>query len=121
MRMTLATLLLAASLIFPVLLNGQTFTNSLVGIACAVASVAMAVRPARDRGGPGARRLWGGIVSGLGVLVAVVLAVGLPSAYRFQTGFNRRVKDLRRQHQRADALGSAALRAQRPLASFNEQ
>src|SRR5947209_2698466 len=72
MRLIVALLFLMLGVAFPLLLNGQTFTNSLVGIAFASAAVALGVGLARDMRATEAR-LWAGrIVVGLAVLLAAL-------------------------------------------------
>jgi hypothetical protein len=96
MRIITALVFLLVGLGFTLLLNGQTFTNSLVGIALASAAIAIAFGPARDDSAPRARLWKARILVGLGVLLAVALLTQLRSAYRFQSGFNRRVVRIRR-------------------------
>jgi hypothetical protein len=96
MRITIAVLCLFFGLVFPSLLNGQTFTNSVLGIAFATAAVALAIGPARNRNVSGYRLGASRVVLGLGVLLAAFLVAQLPSAYRFQTGFNHKIQELRR-------------------------
>jgi hypothetical protein len=111
MRLTCAIILLAVGLVFQALLNGQTFTNGLIGLACALASVAVALSAARDRHAPSTAHVWARVVAALAILLTIIVAAGLPSAYRFQAGFNRRVKELRRQRQGADTLRPARPRS----------
>jgi hypothetical protein len=99
MRFIAALFFLMLGVAFPLLLNGQEFTNSLLGIACASAAVALALRPLRDGWGPEV------IVVGLGVLLIAALLAHLPSAYRVQGRFNREREQLRPRGHRADVTG----------------
>src|SRR4051795_7506203 len=101
MRLIVALTSLMLGLATPLLLNGQTFTNSLFGIAFAGAAVALASGPARTPRAPGARPWAGRIVVGLGVLLAAALLAQLPSAYRSQGDFNPKAMQLRRRRHRA--------------------
>jgi len=95
MRIFGALFSLLLGLMFPLLLNGQTFRNSLLGMAFALGSIALILgmksdRPDRKLNPDGGRR-----VVGLGILLIVALGVQLPSAYQSQIQFNRKVKELR--------------------------
>jgi hypothetical protein len=96
MRIIAALVFLLVGLGFTLLLNGQTFTNSVVGIALATAAVAIVLGPARDDSTPRARLWTARILVALGVLLAVALLTQLRSAYRFQSRFNRGVEQIRR-------------------------
>jgi hypothetical protein len=109
MRLIVAMLFPTLGLAFPSLLNGQTFTNSLVGIACPSAAVAPGAGLARDPRARAARLRAGRIVVGLAVLLAAALLAQLPSAYRFQAGFNRRLEQLRQGGYRAGSPGKASM------------
>lgn len=98
MRLKGAVLLLFLGVVFPLLLNGQTFTNSAIALACATAGVALALPAARDpRAAPATRRV-GRVCAALGVFLAALVAAQLPTAYRLQARFNRKVAELRRAH-----------------------
>ena len=90
MRLVFAIVFLMLGLAFPLVLNGQTFTNSLLGLAGAGLAAVMALGPAwrgRPKASLGRART---VVAGLAALLSFALVVQLPSAYRFQAGFNRR-------------------------------
>jgi hypothetical protein len=79
---------------FPLLMNGQTFTNSIVGIACSLAAAGLIHRRSRDATatpGPGARRVLLVIL----ILWAVMLTLSLPGNYEFQMLFNAKMAELR--------------------------
>jgi hypothetical protein len=113
MRIRPAVFLLMIALMLSALLNGQPFTNSLIGLSCALGACALALAPARDAQATNTRRLAGRIVVGLSLVLAVALAAQLPSAYRFQAGFNRRVKEIRRA--RAQRVSGIAPTPGRPI------
>ena len=109
MQVAVAVLLLVPGLAFPLLLNGQEFTNSLVAMVCALGAVALVLGPMiRRRGTRRSTPVGGKFVLGLGLLLTVGLAVHLPTAYRVQSQFNRRMQELRRP--RATGAPAGALR-----------
>jgi hypothetical protein len=99
MRLIIAIVLLLLGLALPLLLNGQTFTNSLVGIGCAGIAVPLALWAARDPRADGARPRAGLMLAGLGILLVAAILAQLPSAYRVQDGFNRERERLRQRGQ----------------------
>ena len=101
MKLSVAGILLLIAMAFPLLLNGQVFTNNLVGIvfACcslAVANVAYWRIAERDR-----KRFWCSLTGCVALLLAVVLAIQLPSAYAFQQNFNRHIDELQHRKERS--------------------
>jgi hypothetical protein len=90
--MLLATVLLILGTTVSLLLNGQTFTNSVAGITCLSLSISLCLyseyRGTPDRGGGASRR----IVAGLAVLVIVVLLVQLPAGYESKLALISRLK-----------------------------
>jgi hypothetical protein len=110
MHLIAAVVCLLIGIGFPLLLNGQTFTNSVLGIVFAGAAVGLAW----DWRDYEARRTARRIVAVLGVLLGVVLVAQLPSAYRFQRGFNRRVEQLRQRRQQGG--GGGKVNVPRPAA-----
>ncbi len=110
MRESFAVLSLLLGIAFPLLLNGRPFSNNLMGIAFALVAAALILGKSRRRRaeesglGAGDR-----VVVGLAVLLALALAVQLPSAYRFQVDFNRKVKEIRRA--RGNGARSGAFRS----------
>jgi hypothetical protein len=90
-----ALISLIAGVLFPLLLNGQTFTNSLIGIAFSSISVALCVIAERKARSFRETTWRGRVIAALGVLLAVVLLVQLPAAYTFQTSFNRSMEEIR--------------------------
>lgn len=93
--MFLAIFLLILGMVIPLLLNGQTFTNSIIGILCLSVSVAICLfseyQATADSKGGVSRR----IVGGLSVFVIVRLLMQMPSNYEFQTRFNQTTERLR--------------------------
>jgi hypothetical protein len=82
------------------LLDGQTFTHAVFGIIFGGAAIACGLLSARrDRANPTC--LWEGrILAAIGLALAIICVIQLPSAYRFQTKFNERNKIYRRLHER---------------------
>jgi hypothetical protein len=81
------------------LLDGQTFTHAVLGIACGIAAVLGGLGSAHKDYANEGRRWLGRIMAGLGLLLAIFCVVQLPSAYKFQAKFNersRQVRELRR-------------------------
>ena len=108
-------MLLALS--FPLLLNGQTFTNDLLGIGFAAIGIALTIKTARGEQQPTATRKMARIIVWSGIALTLLLIAMLPSAYRSQTGFNRRTREL---HQRAERMwpvdaGSDKINRGRPV------
>jgi hypothetical protein len=74
-------------------LNGQTFTNGLVAVACLLAILLLCLPPMirGDQPWP-VRRFWAAI--GLTIVVAIAaVALRLPTSYRFQNRFNDRFEE----------------------------
>ncbi len=92
-----ALICLILGVLFPLLLNGQTFTNSLIGIAFSSTSVALCVAAERKTHSIRETTWRGRVIAALGVLLAVMLLVQLPSAYTFQSFFNRPMEEKLRQ------------------------
>jgi hypothetical protein len=105
MRLIAALFLLLLGLVLPLLLNGQSFTDSLLALSCAGASGAIALGPAKNRRASEAGRLVGRIVAALAVLLATIVLAQLPSAYRNQDTFNRRMEQLRKSKRQNEAVG----------------
>jgi hypothetical protein len=101
MRLVLALMLLMFGFAFPLLLNGQTFTNSVVGLAFVSAAAALALGSARGARESDSTRWSAWLIFVLAVLLGSALLAQLPSAYRFQRGFNRQMERLRHQGPRA--------------------
>jgi hypothetical protein len=95
-----AIVLLLVGLMFPLLLNGQTFTNSIIGICFLVGSAVMSVcdLARTDRYAAPFK-----VFLGLAVLLILILLIRLPTEYAFQTRFNQRREDARQRDLRANA------------------
>lgn len=78
MRLLFALLLLMPAVAFPLNLNGQTFTNSILGMLFVVAAFVLGVMPARDRKAARTKPWAGQIVAGLAVLYCSPWASFLP-------------------------------------------
>jgi uncharacterized membrane protein HdeD (DUF308 family) len=90
-----ALVCLILAVIFPLLLNGQTFTNNLIGIAFVTASVALCIAPVR-RARSIREASWSvGVMAVVAVLLGVLLLVQLPAAFTFQAEFNRSMERIR--------------------------
>ncbi len=92
------------------LLDGQTFTHAVTGLAFGAVAVACGLVSAR-RDPP--HRWEGWIMAGLGVCLGVWCIIQLPSAYVFQKQFNERNKQRRQQNEKSankrtimDAVGA---------------
>ncbi len=73
------------------LLNGQTFTNTLIAFPFFLVPVVLCAAHALDRRTPkDHKRAWR-LATMLMALLTIVLLLSLPSAYRFQKGFNSAV------------------------------
>jgi hypothetical protein len=96
-----AALFFLFGVMFPLLLNGQTFTNYCLGIGCFAVAAALTIRLVRQQP-PSYWRLEAGIMLGLAVLFATLLAAQLPQAYEFQSRFNRQMEELRQQRDAAE-------------------
>ena len=96
LRTFLVIVLIVVGLAFPLLLNGQVYTNHLVAIACfgTIVVLEFGVCWMRDRSGT---RLgihpWMVLCS---ILVVILLATTLPSAFVQQEGFNKAVDRVRK-------------------------
>jgi hypothetical protein len=88
----LAILLAIAGLGFLTVLNGQTFTNSLLCLGCFLASGWLCLRGLRQHPAMPGRLLW---TAALLLLTAMTVWIvfQLPAAYRFQESFNTRAKE----------------------------
>jgi len=73
------------------LLNGQTFTNSLIALPFFLVPIVLCAVGALDRRTPkDQRRAWR-LATMLMALLAIGVLLNLPSAYRLQEGFNRAI------------------------------
>lgn len=68
-------------------LDGQTFTHSVLGILCGGIAIGCALAAAREEP---AHRWEGWIMAALGLALGIWCLIMLPSAYRFQQQFNSR-------------------------------
>ena len=118
MRAVLAAFFLLLGLAFPLLLNGQEFTNELLGIAFATAALLVGAEIAplrRDR------THWkpdaSAIIAVLSGLLILVLLMQLPSAFRTQRDFHRsmkRARQMMREKERSRPPDPAISRTARP-------
>jgi hypothetical protein len=72
-------------------LNGQAFTNALVALPFLLATTALCIATALDRRTPEHRKRAWRLATMLTALLATVIIVGLPSARRYQAGFNESI------------------------------
>lgn len=91
-------LLLLVGLAFPLLLNGQAFSNSLFGIACALGASGWAFTLRRRVDSMPSRRRLASVVLAIALLWAVFLIVRLPGAYEFQNTFNEKMEKIRQEN-----------------------
>jgi hypothetical protein len=78
------------------LLNGQTFTNSLIALPFFSASIVLCAAFALDRRTPEDRRRAWRLATMLTALLAISILLTLPSAYRSQQGFNKAIQAIHR-------------------------
>lgn len=71
------------------LLNGQTFTNSVIALPFFLVPIVLCAATALDRRTPEHQRRAWRLATMLTALLAIGLLLTLPSAYRFQEGFNK--------------------------------
>lgn len=93
------------AVVIPLLLNGQTFTNSLFGVTFAIAAVSLCIASARTARSIRETTQGTRIVAVLAMILAALLLIQLPSAYTHQTNFNNHVEEMR---QKRAAFESAA-------------
>ncbi len=92
LRKGLIYILFLAGLPFPLLLNGQEFTNGLTAIGCCLAAILLDLGTCwfRDRSGKAIGADVGIVFCGL--VFIVFIAVQLPWSYRHQKSFNKAVE-----------------------------
>lgn len=95
MRIMFAVLCLIAAVVVTLLLNGQTFTNSIIAVVLSFISIGLGVSNLtatdRQRRNP----LFAGAVVTLAFTWCVILLAQLPKAHRFQKNFNESMLQLR--------------------------
>ena len=89
MRVTIVLFCLCVGLIPLCLLNGQTFTNSLIALPFFLAPIVLGVSFALDRRTPADQKRAWRLATMLMALLAIGILLTLPSAYRFQEAFNK--------------------------------
>ena len=95
MRLAMLLVCLAITAIPLLLLNGQTFTNTLVSLAALAAAIGICAASYFDRRiSAVSKQRWGAIAL-LMVVLAIVLVAKLPAAYRFQQQFNEKMHQAR--------------------------
>ncbi len=90
-RIIIYTLFVIA-LFFPLLLNGQDFTNSLMAISCCIVAVLLDLGTCWIPGRSGKPVGPDAAILLCGLILVVVLAVQLPWAFRHEQRFNRAVE-----------------------------
>lgn len=95
MRLAVLLFCLLLGTTFPLLLNGQTFNNSLLGLGFALTALALTVTGTASTRSAAIERGLPRIIAALAVLLAAFLLAQLPTAYHYQTNFNRRSAQLR--------------------------
>lgn len=89
MRVAIVLVCLCVTVIPLLLLDGQTFTNSLSALTLFLVPIVLCAKCALDPRTPeGQKRAWR-LATMLMGLLAICILVQLPSAYRFQEGFNK--------------------------------
>lgn len=74
------------------LLNGQTFTNTLIALPFFLVPIVLCATFALDRRTPERQKRAWRLATMLMALLAIVILLTLPWAYRFQEGFNKAVR-----------------------------
>jgi membrane protein YdbS with pleckstrin-like domain len=82
-RILFSVVLLIIGCTLPLLLNGQPFSDSMIGIFCAVASATLAFTARQDE----PNWVWNSVAAAATVLCVVLLSL-IPSALRTQQQFN---------------------------------
>ena len=91
MRLALPMVCLLGALAFPMILDGQTFRNSIFGIVFAGATLLLALGQQTR----GKRPFPANLIAIISALVLGLLLAQLPQAYRFQAAFNQKVEEAR--------------------------
>ena len=92
MRVTIVLVCLCVGVIPLLLLNGQTFTNTLIALPFFLISIVLCAAFALDRRTQeDQKRAWR-LATMLMALLAIGILLTLPWAYRFQEGFNKAVR-----------------------------
>lgn len=81
--------LVVVGTLFLLLLNGQTFTNSIIFLVCWTASLVIRVTDPTLRAKRGVHLVWPLLIVLLHVVFITMVAMQLPSNYVFQKRFNR--------------------------------
>jgi len=90
-KATVVLVCLCVGVIPLLLLNGQTFTNSLIALPFFLVPIVLCAAYALDRRTPRDQKRAGRLATMLIALLATGILLNLPSAYRFQAAFNRAV------------------------------
>jgi hypothetical protein len=88
-RAAIVVVCLCVGVIPLLLLNGQTFTNSLIALSYFLVSIVLCVATALDRRIPEDHQIAWRLSTMLTALLVLGILLSLPSAYRFQEGFNK--------------------------------
>jgi ABC-type Mn2+/Zn2+ transport system permease subunit len=77
------------------ILDGQVFNHAVIGLLCGVVATACAFGLARTRRMNGKSRTGVWIMACLGLAMVAICLLSLPSAYRSQEKFNKRLEEIR--------------------------
>ncbi len=91
MRLSIAGVLLLIAVAFPLILDGQVFTNSLIGMVFGFGAFVVAMVSYSRADVKTTTQFWCALTGGVAAVLVVALAVKLPKAYEFQSSFNRQV------------------------------
>ena len=91
MRLSVACVLLLIAVAFPLILDGQVFTNSLIGIVFGLWAFVVAMISYSRADVKSTKQFWCALTGGVAAVLVVALAVKLPNAYAFQSSFNRQL------------------------------
>jgi hypothetical protein len=92
MKVTIVLSCLLVGTAWLCLLNGQTFTNSLVALPFFLAAVVVSAAAFLEPRLSNSRRWAWGVATFVTVLLTAFTVLSLPSAYRFQEGFNQAMR-----------------------------
>jgi len=91
---------LLSGLFSGLILDGQVFDHAVFGLACGRVATACGLALGRKYGRIGKPLMGAWIMAGLGLILAVVCLLGLPSAKLSQDKFNKRLEEIRQKQGR---------------------
>ncbi|MDB6065440.1 MAG: hypothetical protein JWR26_1648 [Pedosphaera sp.] len=91
----IALLALVVGFMIQGFLDGQTFSHAVIGILCGIAAIVGGLVSARKDFSNFGRRRLGQVMAALGLTLAILCSLHLPSDYAFQKKFNQRSRSHR--------------------------